>query len=67
MRRPEREMSTDYEGRCGNCHGFLGEEDKYCRYCGTRRGEGAFEPRKSASSRCHLAKLLNRFLPRPTV
>lgn len=40
----EKELSTDYEGRCGNCHSFLREEDKYCKYCGTKRGEGKFEP-----------------------
>lgn len=43
----EFEWSTNYEGRCGNCHSFLGESDKYCRYCGSRRGEGAFEPYKN--------------------
>lgn len=37
-------MSTDYEGRCGNCHEMLKDEDKYCRYCGTKRGEGKFAP-----------------------
>ncbi len=29
--------------RCGNCHAFIGE-DAYCRYCGTKRGEGKFLP-----------------------
>lgn len=38
-----KELSTDYEGRCGNCHKFIGE-DEYCRYCGTKKGEGKFEP-----------------------
>lgn len=33
-----------YTNCCGNCHKLLEEDDKYCRYCGTRRGEGAFEP-----------------------
>jgi rubredoxin len=37
------ELSTDYTGRCGNCHEHLGK-DKYCRICGTKRGEGAFKP-----------------------
>lgn len=37
-------MITDYEGRCGNCHSLLGDSDKYCKYCGTKRGEGAFLP-----------------------
>ena len=36
-------LSTDYEGRCGKCHAFIGEEE-FCRYCGTRRGEGEFKP-----------------------
>lgn len=30
--------------RCGNCHALLGEGDKYCRICGTKAGEGEFEP-----------------------
>ncbi|MDR2751896.1 MAG: hypothetical protein LBC41_14670 [Clostridiales bacterium] len=37
------EMTTDYTGKCGNCRMVLGD-DKYCRVCGTKRGEGAFEP-----------------------
>lgn len=32
-----------YKGRCGNCHKYLGD-DKYCRYCGTKAGEGDFLP-----------------------
>lgn len=36
-------LSTDYKGRCGNCHKCIGD-DEYCRYCGTKRGEGKFEP-----------------------
>ena len=37
-------LSTDYEGRCGDCHELMRPEDKYCRYCGTPRGRGKFEP-----------------------
>ena len=37
-------MTTDYTGRCGNCHEYMGDQDKYCKYCGARRGEGAFAP-----------------------
>ena len=38
-------LSKDYEGRCGNCHKLFDEpEDEYCRYCGTKRGEGEFRP-----------------------
>lgn len=36
--------SSDYAGRCGNCHEYMQEMDKYCRFCGTKRGKGAFEP-----------------------
>lgn len=37
-------LTTDYEGRCGNCHSIIDKNDRYCRYCGTKRGEGAFAP-----------------------
>lgn len=40
----DNEWSTDYTNRCGNCHKSLDENEKYCRYCGTKRGEGAFQP-----------------------
>lgn len=36
--------STDYTNRCGNCQEYMGKEDKYCKYCGTARGKGAFKP-----------------------
>jgi hypothetical protein len=42
-------LSTDYTDRCGNCHTYLGK-DKYCRICGTKRGEGAFKPYLDAYS-----------------
>lgn len=32
------------ENQCGNCHAGLEEGDKYCRMCGTKRGEGEFKP-----------------------
>ena len=35
---------TPDTSRCGNCHALLDEDDRYCRICGTRAGEGAFEP-----------------------
>ena len=38
------QLCTDYEGKCGNCHESLSDGDRYCRRCGTRRGEGKFEP-----------------------
>lgn len=34
----------DYNGFCGNCHNKLEPEDKYCSACGTKRGQGKFEP-----------------------
>lgn len=30
--------------RCGNCGGRLDYSDKYCRFCGTKREAGAFQP-----------------------
>ena len=36
--------STDYEGRCGNCHAILEEGAAYCQCCGTKRGEGSYAP-----------------------
>lgn len=38
------ERSTDNEGTCANCHQTLLEGEKYCRYCGTERGDEKFEP-----------------------
>lgn len=37
-------LSKDYTDRCGNCTKYLGKEDQFCRYCGTKRGEGSFRP-----------------------
>ena len=36
----------DYKGKniCGNCSRYLSKEDKYCPYCGTKKGEGDFLP-----------------------
>lgn len=36
--------TTDYTNRCGNCREHMDAEDKYCKYCGTARGKGAFKP-----------------------
>ncbi len=36
--------TDDYENKCGNCHKQLRTGEKYCKYCGTKRGEGAFLP-----------------------
>ena len=32
------------EDTCGNCHAALEKGSKYCYKCGTKRGEGRFEP-----------------------
>lgn len=40
----EDEWSTNYDGKCGNCHKSFRGDEKYCRYCGTKRGEGKFKP-----------------------
>lgn len=37
-----------YDLKCGNCGHSLGYEDKYCKKCGTRRGEGRFSPMRSS-------------------
>lgn len=39
----ENEMTTDYTDRCRNCHEYLDRKDKYCKNCGTKRGEGRFQ------------------------
>jgi len=44
-----KKLCTDYEGKCGNCHKNLGNNDQYCRYCGTKRGEGEFKPYENVS------------------
>lgn len=37
-------VEPDRSRQCGNCHAGLEPGDKYCRLCGTKAGEGAFEP-----------------------
>ena len=43
----ENEWTTDYSDRCGNCHEYFDKKDKYCKNCGTKRGEGKFEAFKN--------------------
>lgn len=39
-----KEWGTDYKGICENCHkSFIGGE-KYCFFCGTKRGDRKFDP-----------------------
>jgi rRNA maturation endonuclease Nob1 len=40
----EEKWTTDYTGRCGNCKASIKDGELYCRRCGTRRGEGKFDP-----------------------
>ena len=40
-RKPSRQ--SDYTGRCGNCHAYIGSA-KFCIFCGTKAGEGSFLP-----------------------
>lgn len=35
--------TEEYDGRCGNCYEAFKKGDKYCRYCGTKCGEGSGE------------------------
>ncbi|MBR2522841.1 MAG: zinc-ribbon domain-containing protein [Clostridiales bacterium] len=42
-------LSSDYEGRCGNCHKLLADDDQFCRYCGTPKGEGGFLPYENSN------------------
>ena len=32
------------EDQCGNCHAYLQKDDKYCRICGTKVGDGDYLP-----------------------
>ena len=50
---PKPQLSTDYKNKCGNCRGELMEGDKYCRYCGTLRGEGEFKPYHNVAARLY--------------
>ncbi len=43
------DLFPDYTGICCNCHAPLNELDKYCRRCGTRRGESRFDPYQNIS------------------
>lgn len=42
--RPNSGWKKATQWQCGNCHKRLDENDKYCRICGTKVGEGAYEP-----------------------
>lgn len=37
-------VTPDPQTQCGNCHEYFQPEDRYCRFCGTKRGEGAYDP-----------------------
>lgn len=53
-------LCTDYKNKCGNCHETLQSDDKYCRRCGTRRGEGEFLPYKNVMARIYGPKPCER-------
>lgn len=35
---------TDYGRGCSDCHRLFKGDEKYCCYCGTKRGKGKFKP-----------------------
>lgn len=35
---------SDHTGRCGNCHHYIDENNKFCQICGTEKGKGDFLP-----------------------
>ena len=37
-------VRADYRDRCGNCHKTITIGDRYCRFCGAKRGEDKFQP-----------------------
>ncbi len=41
-------LTRNYENRCENCHNHMESYEKYCRKCGTKRGQGKFEPFQNA-------------------
>ena len=42
-RKNDKWIAPDYSC-CGNCNARLAPEDRYCRICGTKAGEGTFDP-----------------------
>lgn len=37
-------VNADCEDHSGNCHKTISIGDRYCRFCGTKRGEDKFQP-----------------------
>lgn len=57
----EEQWITKYdENQCGNCHFCMEEGDQYCRLCGTKRGEGNFEPYKNITKYIYAQELKER-------
>lgn len=52
MNSKERTAAIRDERVCGNCHALLQEGDRYCRICGTKRGEGAYLPYEDLAQPC---------------
>ena len=42
--KPNQGWREPSSSQCGNCHASLEPGDRFCRICGTRAGEGAYEP-----------------------
>lgn len=43
-RQTNAKKSNKDTNNCGKCWQTLSDSDEYCRYCGTKRGEGDFNP-----------------------
>ncbi len=46
---------------CENCHSELEKKDKYCRYCGTKRGKGAYRPERMEGYCVYAPPIISRF------
>ena len=53
--------TEDYWNRCGNCQEVLREGDRYCPYCGTPRGEVAFDPLLNLSAVLYGAPIKTKY------
>ena len=42
---PEERAKAKDDRICGHCGAYLETDEKYCRFCGTRRGVGVYVPK----------------------
>ncbi len=56
----DRQIKKYRKTHCGNCFAKLEKHDKYCRYCGTPRGEGAFLPSENEPLRIYAPPVTTR-------